>query len=434
LAASLLSCALAALSLGACGSSSHGSTAATSVAVPHSSAPVAPPPPTPAGPAFGLTEDNANLLWSPAQPDPPGGAAFAPARGLLTALHPSYLRLLVDWAALQPTASSPPALAGAVSGCARQTGPCGAFAGLREALAAIASQQRAAAAAGQSGFQVVLDIFGTPAWAARPPSGCERPGTDSFSRPLSAAGIAGYRSLIGALLALGAEQAVALPWWSPWNEPNDPVFLSPQRASCNVSSPPVSAAAYAQLVRTMAAALQAAGGQHQLLLGELSAAQSDSPHRTSIASFLAALPEDVVCLSRTWSLHVYAAYGRSAPSGDPVAALEAALDAHGSCGRNAHVWITEAGAGAPRPGRPRESSSAQERQGCLALAEQLVRWVHDERIETVMQYSFREDPAFPVGLLSAELTHTYPAYQLWRRYTRMRARGQLPGSASALCA
>ena len=32
-----------------------------------------------------------------------------------------------------------------------------------------------------------------------------------------------------ALLALGREQGVALSWWSPWNEPNNPVFLSPQR-------------------------------------------------------------------------------------------------------------------------------------------------------------------------------------------------------------
>ena len=430
---SLLLVAFAALLLGSCGGSSHGARTGV-VATPRRPPALAQPPPTPAGPAFGLTEDNADLLWNPAQSDPSGGPALAPTRQQLTALHPSYVRLLVDWAALQPTPVSPPALAAVVSGCARQTGPCGAFAGLREDLAAISSQQRAARASGQAGFQVVLDIFGTPTWAARAPSGCERPGTSTFSRPLTAAGIAGYRTLIGALLALGAQQGVALPWWSPWNEPNDALFLGPQHASCNVASPPVSAAAYAQLARTMAATLQAAGGEHQLLLGELSAAQSDSPHRTSIGSFLAALPEDVVCLSRVWSLHVYAAYGRAAPSGDPVAALEAALDAHGRCGRDAQVWITEAGAGAPRPGRPRANMPTQEREGCLALAKQLVRWAHDQRIGAVLQYSFREDPAFPVGLLSADLTHTYPAYGVWLRYTRMRVRGQLPASADALCA
>jgi hypothetical protein len=383
---------------------------------------------------FGLTEDNADLLWNPAQPTPSGGTAFASAREQLTALHPSYARLLVDWAALQPSASSPPSLEGPIDGCARAVAPCGAYRGIAEELAAIASQQRAAQAEGRADFQVVLDVFGVPSWAAVAPSGCEVTGTQPFSRPIGAAGLAGYRELIRALLELGAREGVQLTWWSPWNEPNNPQFLSPQRASCATSSPSLAPAVYAQLAEAMADELTAAGGVHHLLLGELAAYPTDSVHRTSVASFVAALPASVVCLSDVWSIHAYARFGANAAGTEPVAALEHAIDVRGACGRAASVWITEAGAGAPHPGRRRADDPEQERQGCLALAQQVLGWSHDSRVGAIFQYSFREDTDFPVGLLSADLSHVYPAYALWRSLARARAREEKLESPARLCA
>jgi hypothetical protein len=400
---------------------------------PGRSARVAPPSP-PSAPAFGLTEDNADLLWSPGATQAPGGVSFRAARRALTALHPRYLRLLVDWAALQPERARAPELEAMASGCARAVGPCGAYAGIRTEFESIASQQRAARAEGQAGFQVVIDIFGTPAWAADAPSGCELADTRPFSRPVTPAGIAAYRTLIRSLLVLGAHEGVALEWWSPWNEPNDPVFVSPQRASCAVESLAISPNVYAQLAAAMVAQLKADGGIHHLLLGELNAYQTDSPHRTSIAAFVAALPADVVCLSNVWSLHAYAARRNGAPSAGPVKALEMALDARGACGREARIWITEAGAGAPHPGRARPAGAADERDSCLALAGQLAAWYDDPRVEAVFQYTFREDPAFPVGLISADLSHLYPTYNLWFAFTRARARGAPPPSPAVACA
>jgi hypothetical protein len=388
------------------------------------------------GPAFGLTEDNADLLRSPQESHPgqsPRYPAFLTARRELTALHPTYLRLLVDWAALQPDPARPPALEAQVSGCARAVGPCGPYAGMRDELAAIASQQRAAGGL-DAGFHVVIDIFGVPAWAAQAPSGCERPGARPFSRPLRGAAIAGYRALIRSLLALAGREGVALEWWSPWNEPNDPVFISPQRASCAAGSPPLSPAVYAELARALAAELRADGGVHHLLLGELAGTLTDSPHRTSVAGFLAALPADVICLGDVWSIHDYARFDPRAPSADPVQALEAALDARGACGREARVWVTETGAGAPHPGRPRPAGADGERAGCEALAAQLLRWHGDPRVEAVFQYTFREDPAFPVGLLSADLSHIYPAYGLWLDWARLRAAGGAPPAPAVGCA
>jgi hypothetical protein len=386
------------------------------------------------GPAFGLTEDNADLLWNPADPAAPGGAGFQAARQRLTALHPRYVRLLVDWAALQPDANRAPSLQAPVDGCARSVAPCGIYAGLRDQLAAIASQQRAARGQGRTGPEVVLDVFGTPAWAARPASGCELDATRPFSRPISAAGLAGYRALIRSLLALGERSGVALTWWSPWNEPNDSVFLSPQRSTCTTGAPSLAAAVYAQLAQAIAEELTAAGGAHRLLLGELNAFPTDSPHRTSISAFVAALPASVLCMSDAWSIHAYAARGAATPALDPARALEVALDARGACGRRASIWITEAGAGAPHPGRPRPPGAEEEHAGCVALRAQLERWSADPRVQAIFQYSFREDPAFPVGLLSADLTHVYRAYRFWLLYTRASEQGKPPPSQAVLCA
>ncbi len=233
--------------------------------------------------------------------------------------------------------------------------------------------------------------------------------------------IASYRQLISSLLALGVSAGVSLDWWSPWNEPNDPRFISPQRVACGERMA-LSPAVYAVLARAMYSELRAHGGRHHEILGELNDLQVDSPHTTSVESFVAALPQDVLCMGTVWSIHDYAARLRSGTAPDGVSALEQALEARGGCAAAAPIWVTEAGAGAGHPGRPRPAGSADERAGCEALALQLQRWYRDPRVAAVFQYSFREDPAFPVGLLSADLGHVYPSYGLWRAYVRARAR------------
>jgi hypothetical protein len=393
-------------------------------------------------PAFGLTEDNAQLL----APDsgiggemltPSERAALASARGLLAALHPSYVRLLINWAALQPAANASPQLETPTDGCAREATPCAPYDGVAAELRALARRQRAARAEGEPGYEVVLDVFGVPAWAARQQSGCETPDERAFARAITPAGLAGYRSLIRALLALGRREGVSLAWWTPWNEPNDARFVSPQRAKCATSSPSLAPALYAQLAQAMATELAANDDvSYHLLLGELADYPTPSPRSTSVAEFVASLPAGLICLSANWSIHAYASYGARASSGEPVATLEAALDKRGECGRDARIWVTEVGAGAPHAGRAIAAAAAasDEREGCLALAAQLERWVANPRVATILQYTFRDDPAFPVGLLSANLTRTQLDYGLWLSYTRALRSGRAPPPAARLCA
>ena len=385
------------------------------------------------GPAFGLTEDNANLLWSPSAQAPATAAPFLPARRALTALRPRYVRLLVDWATLQPSAERPPVFSAPVDGCARGLPPCGRYAGIEAELAAIASQQRAARATGVPAFEVVVDILGAPDWAALPPHGCETPGTAPAARPLATAALASYKSLIGGLAALGRREGVALPWWSPWNEPNDPRFLSPQRSSCTSEGNAAAPGVYAELARAMSAELKAADPGARMLLGELGGYEAGSVHRLSIGEFLDALPADVLCLSGTWAVHAYAARAPHGAQGDPVAALATALDRRGGCGASARIWVTESGAGAPEPGRARVGGQAEESGDCEALATQLLDWREDSRVAAVFQYEFRDDPAFPVGLAAADLAGTNADYRLWLALQTRSAEALEMSSPSALC-
>ena len=415
---SLLGLAWSGLALTACGSSTSGSAStAGQIALPPASAPAAlQAPPVVKGPdgglAIGLTESNANLLLAAPAVVPAG---FQAARAALSALHPAYVRFDVDWAAVQPNAATPPQFDTPSSGCARQTGPCATFAGLRDDLHALATQQRAG-----SGYQPVIVIYDAPSWAAVAASGCRQPPSSSGADLISARGLAGYRQLVLSLLALGRSEHVALNWWSPWDEPNQPLFISPQRASCAGDSPLLSPAIYTKLTRTLAVTLRAAGPDHQLVLGDLADFPKPRAHVGGIGEFIAALPQDVICATRVWAQHEYPK--PSAPGGVPggVFALEQALDARGRCGLQARIWVTETGVGAPRLGQPRDTSAVELAAGCRLMGRVLASWDRDRRVDVAFQYSFREDPSFQVGLADAALTRLYPTYHLFQAWAGTR--------------
>jgi hypothetical protein len=184
----------------------------------------------------------------------------------------------------------------------------------------------------------------------------------------------------------------------------------------------------------MADVLQSDPDPHTMLLGELAGFTASSDHATSISEFVSDLPAGVLCLGPIWTVHAYARRGAGALAGGPVAQLEDALNARGGCAANARIWVTETGAGAPHAGRPRPPGAADARAGCRSLAEQLLRWYHDPRVDAVLQYTFREDTLFPVGLADARLTHLYPAYYLWLAWGGTRPASAPPPSLPPQCA
>ena len=68
---------------------------------------------------------------------------------------------------------------------------------------------------------------------------------------------------------------------SPWNEPNHPSFISPQRATCDAHAPLLSPAVYAKLAG--AARDELKGTNTKLVLGELAGKVAPSPVAAGVA-------------------------------------------------------------------------------------------------------------------------------------------------------
>jgi len=150
---------------------------------------------------------------------------------------------VVRWDRVQPRAGERAAWSLPDRGCVRDRGPCAAYAGVREQLRAVRSQQRAG-----GGFEVLVVLTGLPAWAGSREPGCEPPGTPA-PRAIAPAALPAYRALVASLLDLARREGVALRWWSAWNEPNLSAFLAPQRARCDVTAPTLAPARYAAVPR-----------------------------------------------------------------------------------------------------------------------------------------------------------------------------------------
>lgn len=428
--------AIVLLGASGCGASHHPVPAPRPAPPPAAAPAAAPPIKGPAGGlAIGLTELEPALLRAPPEPVPP---PFRQARALLAALAPQYLRVDVDWAAVQPSPDeSDPSLDRIESGCDRGSGPCAAYRGLDATLKAIASERSAQGAAPQ----VVVVIFNAPRWATRSPSGCMRAAAPAGAHPLTAAGLRAYGRLVLAILSLGRRDGVRLGWWSAWDEPNHPLFLSPQRRSCSRSSPSLAPGAYVALVRTLADALHRGGGNEQIVLGDLADFASPGADATGIAEFVRGLPPDVLCLSSVWAQHLYPRGGvareasAEAPGGNigDLALLERALERRGPCGRRMRIWVTETGAGDPHAGGAALTAASSLATACRLMAGTLLAFYRDPRVDVAFQYTFREDTLFPVGLMSADLSRVYPTYQLLRAWSARTLPSEPPPALPEAC-
>jgi hypothetical protein len=210
--------------------------------------------------------------------------------------------------------------------------------------------------------------------------------------------------VLEAARAAGAQ----LRWWSPWNEPNHGFFF-PQRTACDPSAPTRAVRAYVPLARTLQAALARDGGSHGLALGELAGVREPSARATGIGEFIAGLPRDLVCSAGVWTQHAYVG-GR-----DPVDLVSRALRARG-CAHVPPIWITETGVGGADSRLSIARGITSEAQGCRLLHARLVAWWRDPRVAAAFQYTLRDDPLFPTGLVSADLAHGRRSLAEWQAW------------------
>jgi hypothetical protein len=374
--------------------------------------PPAPPPDT-RGLVLGLTEANPSLIAT-GDVD----SAFTDARDRVAALKPTYYRLMIDWRRLQPTAGAPPNWDTPSDGCIRGQPPCAESAGIRAILRAIKERQQA-----DGGWEVVVTFYGTPDWALR--GGV--PGCGSDRRP----NLDAYRGLVRSFRDLTAQEGVKVNWWSPWNEPNHPDFLGPQRTECSEDAEPLTPTEYANIAYAMQAEL---GPGDHLVLGELAGYDRPRSRAVSAPEFARGLPAQLVCLSDVWAQHAYvrptdnvmpSQEDPEAPSlaGDPDAAGDPSLlrdvltelDKK-DCATPHRLWITETGVGGPRTGETRPSDDVTDRRACEAMDGALRFWAEDERVDAAFQYTFREDSSFPVGLADPGLDRLYRSYDAWRAW------------------
>jgi hypothetical protein len=378
-----------------------------------------PPPDAPAL-AIGITEQNPNFIWpEKAHAVPP---EFARWRDELAKVHPAYYRVVVDWSSLQPEAGKPPVFDSPNAGCLRDKLPCGAYAGLRDVFKALAARQKA-----DGGWQALVVLTGTPEWAAAPASGCERPNTEPRSRPPKPGyGMKAYGVFVRFLLEEARRDGVDLRYWAPWNEPNHPFFISPQREKCSSSAPSAAVGPYVEMARTLQSALDEAPGEQELVLGELAGLTDRRAKSSSIREFIADVPKDLACGVKVWSQHGYIG------GVNPVDDVERALTRKG-CAKPA-LWITETGVGAPRSGERRRTSRASQQAACRQLHRRLERWLGDDRVTAAFQYTFREDDRFPTGLVKTDLSRAYPTLaelQAWGGNARPAATDAAPAESCA---
>jgi hypothetical protein len=412
----------AAVLLTACGGGGGGKSTSTAAPEP-GEPPPAKQPPTDIAPggglAIGLTEINPDLFWHGKDV-----GDFDAWRDRAEALKPQIYRLTVDWASLQPSPNAPIDWTKSSDGCMRGMKPCRPYSGVRDTLRAIRSQQQAG-----NGFAAMVVIYGVPDWAAIKPKGCERDDIGARSRPITAQGLEAYKKLVRSLQDLSRQEGVSIRWWSPWNEPNGPFFISPQRAACRGSSKALSPAVYTRFARAMREELQP--GQ-QLVVGELAGLEDARKYGTSISEFFDGLPDDVVCNAGVFAQHAYAKRGDKADDPGAVGALEEVLDRR-PCARDKPIWVTETGVGGPHVGDERSPKDASIRADCQALNVALRRWDKDPRVDAAIQYTFRDDPVFPVGLADAKLTKEWPAYQLFKAWGGARSPDGPPPALPQAC-
>jgi hypothetical protein len=339
-------------------------------------------------------------------------------------LKPLFFRLVIDWPSLQPDPASPANLDQPHDGCLRGVPPCASWGGVREQLRALASRQKEH----KGGWEVLVVIAGTPEWAAREASGCERAKTQPRSRPPRPEAMGAYRKLVTDVIAAGGKAGVDLRYWSAWNEPNHPAFISPQRNTCSRDAKSEAVVRYAELTSELKRALDDAPGDQQYVLGELAGLDERKAKSTPVREFISELPKEVVCGSTIISQHGYVG------GVNPVRDAVEAANTHG-CAKKHVVWITETGVGAPHRGAERRDTPAAHRRACRRLHRRLLKWYEDPLVTAAFQYTFREDDVFPTGLVSTSLAEAYPVVREWQAWgASARPKPEAPPPAEPQCA
>jgi len=264
--------------------------------------------------------------------------------------------------------------------------------------------------ADEAKIQVLLTIVGTPSWASGglPPS--SPPASASALRRFAFAAALRYSGTY-----LDPKSGKILPrvgLWLAWNEPNNPVFLSPQfvrvRGRWRMASP----VAYAHICNAIYAGVHAAGGPEQVGCGATAPRVSNQPNgfRPSIAplAFLVAAKKAGLRNFDAWAHHPYYGSPNQTPTTRRVGPQAIELGNIGTLIAKLtklygpkRVWITEYGY-QTRPPDPFFGVSWKKQAAYLREAYEIAR--ANPRIDLFTWFLLRDSPSpesWQSGLITA---------------------------------
>ncbi|HET7648186.1 MAG TPA: hypothetical protein VFK17_06415 [Gaiellaceae bacterium] len=265
-------------------------------------------------------------------------------------------------------------------------------------------------AAEAQGIRVLLTIYGTPRWAngGQPPN----------RAPRSSAALRDFAYA-------AAKHFPDVRLWLAWNEPNNPVFLTPQYRKIRGRWVAVSPAAYARICTAVYQGVHAAGGGEKVGCGATAPRGSNNPggYRPSIAplSFLQLVKRAGLRRFDAWAHHPYSGSRAETPSSRPRGGGTVELGNIGSLVSQLtrlygakRVWITEYG-WQTRPPDPFFGVTLKQQASYLRQAYLIAK--RNPRIDLFTWYLLRDEPnvgGWQSGLITASGKRK-PAFAAFRR-------------------
>lgn len=281
------------------------------------------------------------------------------------------------------------------------------------------------------GMEVVLTIFGTPAWA-NGGSGLNRaPSSFAELRKFAFAAATRYS---GTWTDEAGNRLPKVVRWTAWNEPNNPVFLAPQYRRVGGRFVMQSALDYARICRAVYEGVHATLlREEQVACGVTAPRGNNNPRssRPSVApiAFLVALKKAGLRRFDAYAHHPYYTYPREAPTTPPrgtpkpeqaavtLANIDLLVDALTRLYGPRRLWITEYGY-QTNPPDPFFGVSWQKQAAYLSQAFAIAR-AHP-RIDMMLWFLLKDEPrlsGWQSGLIAAD-GRRKPAFAAFRRLPR----------------
>ena len=284
--------------------------------------------------------------------------------------------------------------------------------------------------AAQYGIHVLFSIYGTPTWANGGRAATVAPTRGSDLRNFALAAATRYG---GSYLDAGGKTIPPVREWLAWNEPNNPVFLTPQYKRSGSKWVIVSAAAYAKICTAIFNGVHASmNANERVACGGTAPRGNNNPNsiRPSVSpiAFLRAVKKAGLKNFDAWAHHPYYAGPSDQPTTRPVTAKGAPATAVtlGNLGDlikvvtqlygNKRIWITEYGYQTNPPDKIFGVSYAKQ-AAYLTQAFGIAK--KNPRIDMMLWFLLRDDPnpnGWQSGLITARGAKkpAFKAFQLLR--------------------